>query len=95
MRPPPSTVSFDIEGLQLAASPWISILSFTHIFGKSLDKGIAKAEVISISTMAIVLPGSFIKSVCKMWVKDRISMYKSIRGNFDLPCSRRYGTAHG
>jgi len=71
VRPPPSTVSFDIEGLQLAASPWISILSFTHIFGKSLDKGIAKAEVISISTMAIVLPGSFTKSVCKMWVKDR------------------------
>ena len=73
MRPPPSTVSFDIEGLQLAASPWISILSFTHIFGKSLDKGIAKAEVISISTMAIVLPGSFIQSVCKMWVKDSLS----------------------
>ncbi len=46
-------------------------LILTHIFGKSLDKGIAKAEIISISTMAIVLPGSFTKSICKMWVKDR------------------------
>jgi len=51
--------------------PVAEALTFTHIFGKSLDKGITKAEVIPISTMAIVLPGSFIKSVCKMWVKDR------------------------
>src|SRR3989442_5632768 len=52
-------------------SPIARSLILTHIFGKSLDKGIAKAEIISISTMTIVLPGSFTKSICKMWVKDR------------------------
>ena len=51
--------------------PMAKSLILTHIFGKSLDKGISKAEIISISTMAIVLPGSFTKSICKMWVKDR------------------------
>ena len=52
--------------------PMAKSLILTHIFGKSLDKGISKAEIISISTMAIVLPGSFTKSICKMWVKDRL-----------------------
>ena len=56
-------------------------LTFTHIFGKSLEKGIAKAEVISISPMAIVLPGSFTQSVCKMWVKDR----RKRRGFYAVP----------
>src|SRR5260370_33227981 len=52
--------------------PRLESLILTHIFGKSLDKGIAKAEIISISTMAIVLPGSFTKSICKMWVRIRL-----------------------
>ena len=55
----------------LCRSPLPLGLILTHIFGKSLDKGIAKAESISISPIAIVLPDSFTKSVCKMWVKDR------------------------
>ena len=58
-------------GAALPEKPRLLALILTHIFGKSLDKGIAKAEIISISTMAIVLPGSFTKSICKMWVKDR------------------------
>jgi hypothetical protein len=62
-----------VPPLGLCRSPCLAGLILPHIFGKSLDKGIAKAEIMSISTMAIVLLGSFTKSVCKMWVKDSLA----------------------
>src|SRR6185312_5100179 len=44
--------------------PPAKALSFTHIFGKTLDKRIYKAEVLLISAIQVALPSSFTKSIC-------------------------------
>jgi hypothetical protein len=56
-----------------AFHPPASALILTHIFGKVLGKWLDKAEVLLISTIRAVLPGSFAKLICKMWVRIRAS----------------------